>query len=93
MNWRTVGEAHNALLECGTDTLNPDCDLICDEDVTVVERETFGVVGESGETFRLFLGAGIATNAIGCASWDFPWRMRTSTMRASPAPTSGAPLA
>jgi hypothetical protein len=53
--------------ECGVGTLNPDCELVCDGEVIVGERETFGVIGESGETFRLYLGAGIATNGINCA--------------------------
>src|SRR6188768_1984949 len=46
--------------ECGPDTLNPDCDSVCDGEVSVVERETFGVIGEDGSSFRLYLGAGIA---------------------------------
>jgi len=53
--------------ECGEGTLNPDCDEVCDGEVTVRERETFGVIGEAGESFRLYLGAGIATNGINCA--------------------------
>lgn len=52
---------------CGTGTSNPNCDLICNGDVAVASRETFGVIGETGETFRLYLGAGIATNGINCA--------------------------
>lgn len=53
--------------ECGAGTNNENCDDVCDGDVTVREVERFGVIGESGETFRLFLGAGIATNGINCA--------------------------
>lgn len=53
--------------ECGAGTNNPDCDDICDGVVTVSEQERFGVIGETGETFRLFLGAGIATNGFNCA--------------------------
>ena len=53
--------------ECGPDTLNPDCDSVCDGEVSVVERETFGVIGEDGSSFRLYLGAGIATNGFNCA--------------------------
>jgi hypothetical protein len=52
---------------CGAGTDNPDCDQVCDGEITVVETERFGVIGESGETFRLYLGAGIATNGINCA--------------------------
>lgn len=53
--------------ECGAGTNNPDCDDICDGAVTVSETERFGVIGETGETFRLFLGAGIASNGFNCA--------------------------
>ena len=53
--------------ECGEGTLNPNCDRVCDGDVGVVERERFGVIGETGESFRLFLGSGIATNGVNCA--------------------------
>ena len=53
--------------ECGVGTNNPDCDDVCDGDVTVRNSERFGVIGETGESFRLFLGAGIATNGINCA--------------------------
>ncbi len=52
---------------CGAGTGNPDCDLVCNGDVAVDTRETFGVIGEAGETFRLYLGAGIASNGINCA--------------------------
>ncbi|PKN22310.1 MAG: hypothetical protein CVU65_15320 [Deltaproteobacteria bacterium HGW-Deltaproteobacteria-22] len=52
--------------DCGEGTLNPDCDQVCDGEITVVEREAFGVIGETGETFRLYLGGGIATNGINC---------------------------
>lgn len=53
--------------ECGADTLNPDCESVCDGEVQVTESERFGVIGETGDTFRLYLGAGIATNGINCA--------------------------
>lgn len=53
--------------ECGSGTLNPDCEQVCDGDVVTVERETFGVIGEDGSTFELYLGAAIATNGINCA--------------------------
>ncbi len=53
--------------ECGEGTLNPECDNVCEGGISVAERETFGVIGETGETFRLFLGAGLATNGINCA--------------------------
>ena len=31
------------------------------------DRERFGVIGETGDSFRLYLGAGLATNGINCA--------------------------
>ncbi len=52
---------------CGAGTDNPDCDQLCDGDIAVSASERFGVIGESGQTFRLYLGAGIATNGINCA--------------------------
>ena len=53
---------------CGAGTSNPNCDLVCDGGVTVDDdRSTFGVIGETGETFRLYLGGGIVTNGINCA--------------------------
>jgi len=52
---------------CGPGTNNEACDQVCDGDILVREVERFGVIGETGETFRLFLGAGVATNGINCA--------------------------
>lgn len=52
---------------CGTGTSNPNCDLVCDGGITVKTRETFGVIGEAGQSFRLYLGAGVVTNGINCA--------------------------
>jgi hypothetical protein len=53
--------------ECGEGSLNPDCNSVCDGEVVVREEERFGVIGESGDSFRLYLGAGVATNGINCA--------------------------
>ena len=53
--------------ECGPDTHNPDCAAVCDGEVLVRDEERFGVIGENGETFRLYLGAGLVTNGINCA--------------------------
>lgn len=52
---------------CGTGTSNPNCDLVCGGDITVRTNEAFGVIGEAGESFRLFLGGGVVTNGINCA--------------------------
>lgn len=52
---------------CGEGTLNPDCEQVCDGEVVTTESERFGVIGETGDSFRLYLGAGIATNGINCA--------------------------
>jgi hypothetical protein len=52
---------------CGTGTNNPNCDLVCGGNVTVKTAEAFGVIGEAGESFRLFLGGGIVTNGLNCA--------------------------
>ncbi len=53
--------------ECGEGTPNPDCEDVCDGDITVRNEERFGVIGERGDTFRLYLGAGVATNGFNCA--------------------------
>lgn len=53
--------------ECGPGTNNPDCEMVCDGPVTVRNEERFGVIGETGETFRLYLGAGVVTNGFNCA--------------------------
>jgi hypothetical protein len=52
---------------CGAGTSNPNCDLVCNGDVVVATAEAFGVIGEAGDSFRLFLGGGIVTNGINCA--------------------------
>jgi hypothetical protein len=52
---------------CGEGTLNPDCEQVCDGEVTTRNEERFGVIGETGDSFRLYLGAGLATNGINCA--------------------------
>jgi hypothetical protein len=52
---------------CGAGTSNPNCDLVCGGDVTIRTTESFGVIGEAGESFRLYLGAGVVTNGINCA--------------------------
>src|SRR3569623_1346574 len=52
---------------CGTGTSNPNCDLVCDGDVTVKTNEAFGLSGETGDTVRLYLGGGVVTNGINCA--------------------------
>lgn len=66
---------------CGNGTGNPSCDLVCNGEVQLGSRETFGVIGESGETFRLYLGGGIATNGINCAllGWSVADAELTST--------------
>jgi hypothetical protein len=53
--------------ECGAGTNNPDCEDVCEGTIVHRDAERFGVIGESGDTFRLYLGAGIATNGFNCA--------------------------
>lgn len=52
---------------CGAGTANPECDDVCDGELITRDEERFGVIGERGRTFRLYLGAGVATNGINCA--------------------------
>lgn len=52
---------------CGAGTSNPNCDLVCDGDITVSTAQAFGVIGEAGDSFRLYLGGGVVTNGVNCA--------------------------
>ncbi len=52
---------------CGTGTDNPNCDPVCNGSIDVKSAQVFGVIGESGDSFRLYLGAGVVTNGINCA--------------------------
>jgi hypothetical protein len=52
---------------CGTGTDNPNCDPICDGSISVRSAQAFGVIGEDGGTFRLYLGGGVVTNGVNCA--------------------------
>jgi len=52
---------------CGAGTNNPNCDLICGGNITLHTNPAFGVIGEAGDSFRLFLGGGVVTNGINCA--------------------------
>ncbi|MFK7985473.1 MAG: hypothetical protein AB8I08_05540 [Sandaracinaceae bacterium] len=52
--------------ECGVGTVNPDCEEVCDGEVTVTERDAFGVIDEPGSSFDLLLGGGVASNGINC---------------------------
>lgn len=53
--------------ECGRGTLNPNCEDVCEGAIFVREREHFGVVGDDGTSFRLYLGAGLVTSGVNCA--------------------------
>jgi hypothetical protein len=52
---------------CGGGTSNPNCDLVCGGNVTIKTAQAFGVIGETGDSFRLYLGGGVVTNGINCA--------------------------
>lgn len=52
--------------ECGADTTNPECEQVCDGEIATSTREAFGTIDEPGESFRVLLGAGIATNGVNC---------------------------
>jgi hypothetical protein len=52
---------------CGAGTSNPNCDLVCNGGVTIATQQKLGVIGESGESFRLYLGGGVVTNGVNCA--------------------------
>jgi len=52
--------------ECGADTPNPDCDMVCDGEVAVVTQEAYGEINEPGTEYTLLLGAGVASNGVNC---------------------------
>ncbi|HJL00676.1 MAG TPA: hypothetical protein RMH85_10755 [Polyangiaceae bacterium LLY-WYZ-15_(1-7)] len=52
--------------ECGAGTQNPECEQVCDGAIETSYREAFGVIDEPGESWRVGLGAGFATNGINC---------------------------
>ncbi len=52
---------------CGDGTENPNCDLVCNGDIDVATAQAFGVIGEAGDSFRLYLGGGVVTNGVNCA--------------------------
>jgi hypothetical protein len=51
---------------CGAGTPNPDCDPVCDGEVTTSSSEAFGLIRDGGRHFDLFLGAGAASNGVNC---------------------------
>jgi len=53
--------------ECGAGTDNPQCEDVCEGDLTSEMQEVFGVVDEAGERLEVLLGAGVASNGINCA--------------------------
>ena len=72
---------------CGDGTSNPNCDLICDGGVTVKSTEHWGVIGETGTSFRLYLGGGIVTNGINCAMLGYS--LADASLDNTGAPQSG----
>lgn len=58
---------------CGDGTTNQDCKKVCDGDITVTSADAFGVIGEAGDSFRLYLGAEAASNGVNCAmlGWSY----------------------
>lgn len=76
-----------AASECGPGTSNEDCEDVCIGEIVVDEVERFGVIGESGDTFRLYLGAGIATNGINCALLGVS--LADATLRSDGSPEGG----
>ncbi|MGE0784160.1 MAG: hypothetical protein AB7S26_00630 [Sandaracinaceae bacterium] len=53
--------------ECGAETNNPDCEVVCDGEVVTSSVDTFGLINEPGDHFNLLLGAGFASNGVNCA--------------------------
>jgi hypothetical protein len=74
--------------DCGEGTNNPECDQVCDGDVLVHDEERFGVIGEDGSSFRLYLGAGLATNGFNCALSG--WSVADADLVTTGSSTSGS---
>lgn len=53
--------------ECGEDTLNPDCEEVCDGKMVADTSDRFGLISEDGSEMSVLLGAGVATNGVNCA--------------------------
>jgi hypothetical protein len=56
---------------CGSGTDNPNCDPVCNGDIDITSENAFGVIGEDGSSFRLYLGGGVVTNGINCAMFGY----------------------
>ena len=55
-----------AAADCGAGTHNPDCAKVCDGTIVVEDQERLGSIGDDGTTFRIWLGAGAASNGVNC---------------------------
>lgn len=53
--------------KCGANTINPECDPVCEGEITTSTHEAFGLINEAGSKFDLLLGGGIASNGVNCA--------------------------
>ena len=53
--------------ECGEETLNPDCDDVCDGEMVAETEDRFGLISEDGSEMSVLLGAGVASNGVNCA--------------------------
>jgi hypothetical protein len=72
---------------CGEGTTNPECDDVCTGEILTREEERFGVIGEDGTSFRLYLGAGIASNGINCAL--MAWSLADAELETAGSPAGG----
>ena len=72
---------------CGEGTHNPDCDDVCTGAVVTRNEQRFGVIGENGRTFRLYLGAGMASNGINCAA--IGWSVADAELETTGSPAAG----
>ncbi|MCB9615906.1 MAG: hypothetical protein H6722_26015 [Sandaracinus sp.] len=52
---------------CGEGTTNPECERVCEGEVTTDTAEAFGTIDEPGAAWRVGLGASFATNGVNCA--------------------------
>jgi hypothetical protein len=52
---------------CGEGTNNPECDTVCEGDVVTTTKEAFGTIDLEGDSWRVGLGVGVASNGVNCA--------------------------
>jgi hypothetical protein len=53
--------------ECGEETLNPECEDVCEGEMVADTEDRFGLISEDATEMAVVLGGGAATNGVNCA--------------------------